>query len=137
VSERLEGVALIAAVAEKVMGWRDVRKSDSNAHPAFNYSPVFNVVIVTRNEGKYVEDHAEWNPLASYDNCFEVVEAMRKNGWGYMMGDDIYGMTSVDFGRQLDEEYDFWATAKSAKELNPREAICRAALEAVISWEAK
>lgn len=122
--EELSGNALVQSCAEKVMGWsRHKNVGIPVVYPAFVSSPMYDGVLVSHG----VQDPArEWNPLASMDDAFEIIEAVEART-GYIMGLMHYPKTW---------ECSFWNIGVDDPNVehecdNRYEAICRASLKAI------
>lgn len=118
-SEELSGNALVQACAEQVMGWKSRIFS---WHQPDGSNPV--AVEVWKSDGS---EREIWNPLASMDDCFEMVDAMNVLGWYLETAQDNAGDTHANFNRYAPMIY----SAPSCVAKPAGEAICRAALKAI------
>lgn len=121
--EQLEGIELIKAVAERVMGYRQNKYAlaEDNIYPSFAVG--HSNIVICRDEDSSPTD---WNPLKNMSDAWEIVDAIEIK-YGYRLGllhfDDTWEATFWIIGKDkpiVEVEYPVLG-----------EAICRAALAAV------
>lgn len=118
----LEGLELVKAIGERVMGWDTSEDEHNGLYPCLIRPPARGNIYLYRDHHSV---GVVWSPLTSYDDAFEVVNTMRAKGYNF----------DLETGRE-------WSRIRFAKIIPDmggfmiptefeREGICIAALRAL------
>jgi hypothetical protein len=144
--EQLTDAELVAAVARGVMGWSVITPSNEDNWLEKQTKGMKFPVLCMHSEGgrwlvcknpeiEYDLDDKQWWPESSWDDCWEVVEAMRAKEWkfdliGWMIDNED---CKVSFYREWNDPLTVRVRCSFGDE---RRAILRAALAAMGAKEA-